>query len=83
VAEPDGFREFVITRSPALVRSAVLPTGDEGPAHDLVQAALVKTRKRWGQIVKQDAPEAYVRRVIISTFLTWNRRRWRGEQPMA
>lgn len=80
--EPPGFREFVAARSAALVRSAWLLTGDEGRAQDLVQTALVKTWSRWGRLVRQDAPEAYVRRVMLSTYLTWSRRRWRGELPV-
>src|SRR5258708_17122852 len=83
VVEPDGFREFVVARSAALVRSAVLLTGDEALAQDVVQAALAKTWSRWSRIVRQDAPEAYVRVVMVSTFLSWNRRRWRAEQPVA
>jgi hypothetical protein len=27
--------------------------------------------------------EAYVQRVMVSTFLTWRRRRWHGELPVA
>jgi RNA polymerase sigma-70 factor (sigma-E family) len=83
VAEPDGFRVFVAARSAALVRSAWLLTGNEATAQDLVQTALAKTWSRWSQVARQDAPEAYVRRVMVSTFLTWNRRRWRGETPVA
>jgi len=79
VAEPEGFREFVAARSPALVRSAWLLTGDEAEAHDLVQTALAKTWTRWPHVVRKDAPEAYVRKVMLSTLLTWRRRRWRGE----
>jgi RNA polymerase sigma-70 factor (sigma-E family) len=83
VSEPEGFRDFVAARSAALMRSAWLLTGDETTAQDLVQAALVKTWARWARLVRQDAPEAYVRRVMLSVFLTWNRRRWRGEFPVA
>lgn len=72
-----------MARSPALVRSAVLLTGDQALAQDLVQTALAKTWSRWAHVVRQEAPEAYVRRVMVSTFLTWHRRRWRGEQPVA
>jgi RNA polymerase sigma-70 factor (sigma-E family) len=82
VSEPEGFPEFVSARSAALVRSAWLLTGDEATAHDLVQSALEKTWLRWDRITRKDAPEAYVRRVMLSTFLTWNRRRWRGELPV-
>ena len=79
MTEPAGFGEFVAARSPALVRSAWLLTGDEAEAHDLVQTALAKTWTRWSQIVRKDSPEAYVRKVMLSTLLTWRRRRWRGE----
>jgi RNA polymerase sigma-70 factor (sigma-E family) len=82
VGEPDGFRDFVASRSPALVRSAWLLTGDETAAQDLVQIALAKTWTRWDRI-RQDAPEAYVRRVMVSTFLTWKRRKWHGEVTVA
>jgi DNA-directed RNA polymerase specialized sigma24 family protein len=82
VHEPDGFREFVAARSAALVRSAWLLTGDEGEAQDLVQTALARTWSRWSRLVRQDAPEAYVRKVMLSTYLTWSRRRWRGEVPV-
>jgi RNA polymerase sigma-70 factor (sigma-E family) len=82
VHEPDGFREFVVARSAALVRSAWLLTGNEAEAQDLVQTALAKTWSRWSRVVRQDAPEAYVRRVMLSTYLTWTRRRWRGEVPV-
>ena len=83
MGEPDGFRDFVVARSPALVRSAWLLTGDDAAAQDLVQAALAKTWSRWPRVVRQDAPEQYVRRVMVSTYLTWCRRRWRGETPVA
>lgn len=79
--EPPGFRAFVAARSPALVRSAWLLTGNEATAQDLVQAALARTWPRWSRITA-DAPEAYVRRVMLSIFLTWRRRRWRDELPV-
>jgi RNA polymerase sigma-70 factor (sigma-E family) len=82
VGEPDGFRNFVTSRSPALVRSAWLLTGDEAAAQDLVQTALAKTWTHWDRI-RQDAPEAYVRRVMVSTFLTWKRRKCHGEITVA
>lgn len=81
--EPDGFRDFVAARSPALVRTGWMLTGDEASAQDLVQTALVKTWSRWDQVRSKDAPEAYVRKVMLSTFLSWRRRRWTGERPTA
>jgi len=44
---------------------------------------LVKTWSRWTRVVPQDAPEAYVRAVMVSTFLTWNRRWWRSLRVLA
>jgi RNA polymerase sigma-70 factor (sigma-E family) len=79
VAEPDGFRDFVASRSRPLLRSAWLLTGDWALAEDLVQATLAKSWLRWGRITRSDAPEAYVRRVMVTTYLSWTRRRWRGE----
>jgi RNA polymerase sigma-70 factor (sigma-E family) len=82
VVEPEGFRDFVVRRSPALLRTGRLLTGQDASAHDLVQAALLKTWSRWDGIAR-GAEEAYVRRVMLSTFLTWRRRSWHGETPVA
>jgi RNA polymerase sigma-70 factor (sigma-E family) len=81
VDEPDGFRDFVASRSRPLLRSAWLLTGDWALAEDLVQTALASTWMRWPRIVRRDAPELYARRVMVSTYLSWTRRRWRGELP--
>jgi RNA polymerase sigma-70 factor (sigma-E family) len=79
-AEVDGFAQFVAARERALQRTAWLLTGDWGLAEDLVQTALARSWPRWERIRDRDNTEAYVRRVMINTWLTWSRRRWRGEQ---
>lgn len=79
--EPAGFDEFVVAHSPGLVRSASLLTGDVGQAEDLVQTALTKAWQRWDRIEPGPAGVAYVRRIVVSTFLSWRRRRWYGEIP--
>jgi RNA polymerase sigma-70 factor (sigma-E family) len=79
VTEPDGFREFVQFHSRSLLRTAWLLTGQWASAEDLVQSALVKVWPRWSAINRQDAPEVYVRRVLVTTFLGWRRRRWSRE----
>jgi RNA polymerase sigma-70 factor (sigma-E family) len=83
VREPDGFRDFVVARSPALLRAAWLLTGDHATAQDLVQAALARTWPRWGRLERAENAEAYVRRVMVTTYATWWRRRWRGEVATA
>ncbi|MCA0435630.1 MAG: SigE family RNA polymerase sigma factor [Actinobacteria bacterium] len=79
-AEPDGFSEFVTTRSGALLRTAYLLTGEQALAQDLLQEALARTWPRWSGI-GVGAREAYVRTVMIHLQGAWWRRRWRGEVP--
>ena len=79
-AEVDGFAQFVVARERALQRTAVLLTGDWALAEDLVQTALARAWPRWGRVSRRDDPELYVRRVMVNTWSTWRRRRWRGEQ---
>ncbi|MGH3678740.1 MAG: sigma factor, partial [Natronosporangium sp.] len=80
---PDGFAEFVAVRSAALLRNAWLLTGDTGKAEDLLQTVLAKAWRRWPSIVDGGAPEAYVRRALFTTYVSWWRRRWRAEHPAA
>jgi RNA polymerase sigma-70 factor (sigma-E family) len=79
-SEPEGFARFVEARERALQRTAWLLTGDWGLAEDLVQTALVRSWPRWERINRRDDPEVYVRRVMINTWSTWTRRKWRGER---
>ncbi|MFJ8431598.1 SigE family RNA polymerase sigma factor [Kitasatospora sp. NPDC094019] len=78
-ARPD-FEEFVAARSPRLLRMAWLLTGDPYLAEDLLQTALAKVWPRWEQVAI-DRPEAYVRRVLVNSHVSWWRRRWQGELP--
>jgi RNA polymerase sigma-70 factor (sigma-E family) len=78
MADRSGFDEFVATRSPALLRTAYLLTGDHGLAEDLLQTVLAKCWFAWGRI--GGPPEPYVRRALATTYATWWRRRWRAER---
>lgn len=78
-APPPGFSEFVMGRSAALFRTAVLLTRDPHAAQDLLQTALTKVWRNWDRI--QGEPEAYTRRIILNQFLTDRSRRWTGEHP--
>jgi len=77
----EGFAQFVEARERALQRTAYLLTGDWALAEDLVQTALARAWPRWERITRRDDPEMYVRKVLVNTWTTWNRRRWRGEKP--
>ncbi len=82
-SDPEGFAGFVEAREQALQRTAWLLTGDWGLAEDLVQTALIRTWPRWEGIRRRDDPEVYVRRVLVNTWVTWTRRRWRSERATA
>lgn len=80
---PPTFEEFVASRGPSLWRTAWLLTGDAHKAEDLVQTALLKCWPRWERICSRGPAEAYVRRVLVTTYTDWWRRRWTGEVPTA
>lgn len=69
----DDFRDFVRARSHALSRTAYLLTGDHDLAQDLLQTALAKTYQHWPH-VRDGNPEAYVRRTLHNTYVSWWRR---------
>jgi len=77
-----GFREFVVRRRAALLRTAYLLTGDDGHAEDLVQTALLKTYRHWHRIAADGEPSAYVRRVLVTTATSWRRKLLSTEQVM-
>jgi RNA polymerase sigma-70 factor (ECF subfamily) len=81
VTSDDDFRQFVVARQRALLRSAWLLTGDWAAAEDLVQTALMRTWPKWRRLDTPDAAEAYVRRVMVNAFISSRRRRWHGEIP--
>lgn len=76
-----GFRDYVTTRGPSLLRAAYVLTGNRADAEDLVQAALAKTYLAWGRIEDRGALDGYVRRAMINTHISWWRRRKFEEYP--
>src|SRR5690349_9941736 len=78
VRDRTSFDEYVTVRSPHLFRLAYLLTRDWQLAEDLLQTALVKVWAAWGRL-DGGSPDGYVRRVLVTTHLSWRRRRWTGE----
>ncbi|HEV7656672.1 MAG TPA: SigE family RNA polymerase sigma factor [Mycobacteriales bacterium] len=70
----EDFREFVATRSPALLRTAYLLTGDRGLAEDLVQSALTRAYRHWARVRTAGSPEAYVRTILLNEQRRWWRK---------
>jgi DNA-directed RNA polymerase specialized sigma24 family protein len=58
----EDFRSYVVARSPALLRTAYLLTGNRADAEDLLQTALAKTYLAWDRIREREALDGYVRR---------------------
>ena len=77
----EAFRDYVAGRSPALLRTAYLLTGDRRDAEDLLQTALAKTYLAWDRIRDREALDGYVRRVMVNTQTSWWRRRKIDEYP--
>ncbi|MGN9811998.1 SigE family RNA polymerase sigma factor [Micromonospora sp. BQ11] len=69
------FDSFVRTRTPALLRSAYLLTGDQYLAEDLVQSALARTHRSWDRLHHSGNAEAYTRKTMYHLQVSWWRRR--------
>lgn len=81
--DTEEFCAFVASRSAALFRVAYLVIGDHQLAQDLVQEALAKTYVAWPRLRDVANAEAYTRRVIATTAISWRRRRGFHERPSA
>jgi RNA polymerase sigma-70 factor (sigma-E family) len=82
-ASAPSFDDYVAARGADLLRTAWLLTGDHQRAEDLVQTALGKTWPHWERITREGSGsyDAYVRRVMMTTYIAWWRRRWNAEYP--
>jgi len=69
------FEEFVSTRLGSLVRYATVVTWDPHLAEDITQDVLVRASLRWSRIARLDAPEMYLKRMVLNEFLSWRRRK--------
>lgn len=83
-----SFTRWASDRQLALLRTALLLTGDHHRAEDLVQDALAKVAARWSRL-RHQSPEAYARQVMVRTNITWWRKQRRevvadpGDRPVA
>ena len=81
--EPQAFADFVAARSAALHRAAYLMVGDAQLAQDLVQEALTKTYVAWPRLRDPSRVEAYTRKAITTTAITWFRKKSWSERTVA
>jgi RNA polymerase sigma-70 factor (sigma-E family) len=69
------FSDFVRSRTPALLRTAFLLTGDRHLAEDLVQDALARTHRALRRLADDGHFEAYTRTAMYHLHVSWWRRR--------
>jgi RNA polymerase sigma-70 factor (sigma-E family) len=77
-----AFAEYAEAHAATLFRTAYLMVGDHHLAQDLLQEALVKTLMAWPRLRDHDDLEAYTRRIIVTTSISWRRRRSFHERPV-
>ena len=76
-----GFDAFVTARYSALVALARYLLRDPHKAQDVVQEVLGRAFARWSRIGRLEAPDLYVRRMVVRECLSWRRRGSRVELP--
>lgn len=72
------FEQYVADSRQRLFRFAVVLSGDTVLAGDLVADVLGKVFERWPQVSAADNVHAYVRRMLVNEFVSWQRRRARA-----
>jgi RNA polymerase sigma-70 factor (sigma-E family) len=70
------FEEYVAARLSALLRYAVMLTGDPHLAEDIVQDTMVRAYGRWRRVQAADHPDRYVKRMVTNAYLAWRRGPW-------
>lgn len=78
--------EYVTARLPVLHRTAYLLCGDAHRADDIVQTTLTALYRHWRRAAGADNTDAYVRRMLVRTYLddrrgVWSRVRLMSEAP--
>src|SRR6478752_795198 len=79
--EATAFTEFMSMRSASLFRTAYLIVGDHQLAQDLLQESLIKTYVAWPRLRDVSKAEGYTRKTIVTTAISWRRRRSFHERP--
>lgn len=82
-ADIEDYREYVTARMETLRRTAYLLCGNWHTADDLTSVALVKLLRHWKRVSRMDNPDAYVRQVLLRSWLDEKRRPWRREAAWA
>ncbi|SCG43064.1 SigE family RNA polymerase sigma factor [Micromonospora halophytica] len=71
-----AFAEYFAARSASMRGTAYLLCGDWHRAEDLVQTAFTKLYLVWNRVTRHEVLDAYVRQILVRTFLDERRRGW-------
>lgn len=84
IASDSSFEEFVAAASSRLFTMALLLAGHRrAEAEDLLQDVLERAYRRWGTIIRNGSPDAYVRQMMTNAAVDqWRRARHRNEEPL-
>lgn len=77
--DDEVLERLLAARTPALLRTAFLLTGDQEAARDLLQSALERVSSRLGSIREPQALESYLRATMATTAAKQRRRFWHRE----
>ncbi|MFT3872420.1 MAG: SigE family RNA polymerase sigma factor [Nocardioides sp.] len=83
LTEPMSYAQLAAARRPALLRLAVMLSGDAEQAEDLVQSTLLRTQRHASRIIAMESPAAYLRRALVNEYLSWRRSLRRRPPPLA
>lgn len=79
----EQFTAYVVARRHHLRRTAYLLCGDHATAEDLVQTTLTKLYLAWPRVSLMDSPDAYARRVLVTSHIDLTRRPWWSRERAA
>lgn len=75
-----AFERYVASRQHALLRTAVMLTGDHATGEDLLQTALSRLYLAWHRVQRNSSLDGYVRRIMVNEYTSWWRRAWRRRE---
>lgn len=70
------YEEFVDARLTPLLRYAVMLTGSQHTAQDLVQETLIRVHKYWKRVSRSSSPERYVHRMLTNAYIDMRKGWW-------
>ena len=79
--DSEAFEELVRTTGNQTFRTALLLCGDWHLAEDLTQTTYAKAFANWSKVRRADSPPAYLRTVLVNTYLSHRRLRRSSELP--